>query len=108
MTSPLRQGKDGPTLALRVTPKSSRDAVTGLHVAADGAVALAVRVTAPPDKGKANQAVIALLARTFRLPKSAFTLIAGETGRNKVVFVAGNLPDLEAVIAPYRNLTDQT
>jgi uncharacterized protein (TIGR00251 family) len=107
VTSPLRQGRDGVTLALRVTPKSSRDAVTGLHVAADGTAALALKVTAPPDKGKANKAVIALLAETFGLPKSAFTLLSGETDRNKVVFVAGNLPDLEAVITSYRNLTDR-
>jgi uncharacterized protein len=103
VTSPFRQTRDGVTLAVRVTPKSSRNAVTGLYAGADGAVALAVKVTAPPDKGKANKAVINVLAKTFHLPKSAFSLVSGETDRQKVVSVAGNLPDLEAVIAPYRN-----
>ena len=103
MTSPFRQTRDGVLLAVRVTPKSSRNEVTGLHTAADGAVSLAVKVTAPPDKGKANKAMIEVLAKTFRLPKSALTLVSGETDRHKVVSVAGNLPDLEAVIAPYRN-----
>ncbi len=93
-------------LTLRVTPKASRDDVTGFHTAADGTVSLAIKVTAPPDKGKANKAVIAVLAKAFRLPKSAFALLSGETSRHKVVSVAGNLPELEAKLLPYRNLSD--
>jgi uncharacterized protein len=103
VTSPFRQTRDGVTLAVRVTPKSSRNDVTGLYAGAEGAVWLAVKVTAPPDKGKANKAVIEVLAKTFGLPKSAFTLVSGETDRQKVVSVAGNLAELEALIAPYRN-----
>ena len=49
MTSPLRPGKGGLLLTVRVTPKSSRDEVAGLHLASDGAVSLAVKVTAVPD-----------------------------------------------------------
>ena len=99
MTSPLRPGKGGLLLAVRVTPKASRDEVTGLHVASDGAVSLAVKVTAVPDKGKANKAVIETLSRACRLPKSAFTLVSGETDRNKTVLVTGNPVELEALIA---------
>jgi len=105
VTTPFRQTRDGVWLAVRVTPKSSRNAVTGLHTAADGAVSLAVKVSAPPDKGKANRAVIAVLAAAFNLPKSAFAIVSGEADRNKVVSVAGNLAELEAVIATYRNPT---
>lgn len=104
--SPLRASRDGVALSLRVTPKASRDEVTGLYTAADGAVSLAVKVTAPPDKGKANKAVIAVLAKALRLPKSAFALVSGETSRHKVVSVAGNLPELEAKLLPYRNPSD--
>jgi uncharacterized protein len=104
VTGPFRQHRDGIVLAVRVTPKSSRNEVAGLYTAADGQVSLAVKVSAPPDKGKANRAVIEVLAEAFRLPKSAFTIVSGETDRHKVVSVAGNLPELEAVIAPYRNL----
>ena len=70
--------------------QASRDEVTGLHTAADGAVSLAVKVTAAPDKGRANKAVIETLARASRLPKSAFTLVSGETDRNKTLLVTGN------------------
>ena len=99
MTSPLRPGRGGLLLAVRVTPKSSRDEVTGLHIASDGAVSLAVKVTAVPDKGKANKAVIETLAKACRLPKSAFELVSGETERNKTLLVTGNPAELEALIA---------
>lgn len=105
MRGPLRPSPDGALIAVRVTPKSSRNEVTGIHAAADGALSLAVKVSAPPDKGKANKAVIAVLAEAFGLPKSAFTIHSGETGRNKVVTVAGNLTELEAVVSHHRNQT---
>lgn len=103
MTSPLRAGRDGPLLACRVTPKSSCDAVTGLHVAADGAVSLAVKVTAPPDKGKANRAVIETVAKAAGMPKSSLRLIAGETDRHKTLLVTGNPAGIEALIADMLN-----
>jgi uncharacterized protein (TIGR00251 family) len=90
-------------VAVRVTPKSSRDAVTGLHTAADGAVSLAVRVTAAPEKGRANAAVIALLARASGLSKSAFALVSGETERCKTILVTGNPATFEAWMASIVN-----
>jgi uncharacterized protein (TIGR00251 family) len=99
VTSPLRPGKGGLLLSLRVTPRSSRDEVTGIHVAPDGTVSLAVKVTAVPDKGKANKAVIETLSRACRLPKSAFTLVVGHSDRNKTLLVTGNPAELEAFIA---------
>ncbi|SKA00980.1 hypothetical protein SAMN02745126_03114 [Enhydrobacter aerosaccus] len=51
---------------------------------------LKAAVTTPPEDGKANAAVIALLAEAWRLPKSAFTVIKGATGRNKTIGVAGD------------------
>ena len=49
VTSPLRPGKGGLLLSVRVTPRSSRDEVSGLHTASDGTVSLAVKVTGWPD-----------------------------------------------------------
>lgn len=95
----LRRGKDGPLLAIRATPKSSRDEVAGIHRAADGSVALAVKVTAPPDKGKANKAVIEAVAKAAGVAKSSFSLVSGETSRDKVLLVTGNWPAVEAWIA---------
>jgi uncharacterized protein len=96
---PLRPGRGGVLLGVRVTPKASRDEVTGVYIAADGTVSLAVKVTAVPDKGKANRAVIAVIAKAARLPKSALSLVSGGTERNKVLLVTGNPAGLEALIA---------
>jgi uncharacterized protein (TIGR00251 family) len=76
-------------LALKVTPKASRSALTGW--AGD---TLRVAVTAAPDKGKANAAVIALLAEALGLAKSRLHIVRGETQAHKLVEVEG-LSDAE-------------
>jgi len=81
---------DGLRLFLRVTPGAGREAVTGLQPDADGRLRLKISVTTVAEGGKANKAVIALLAKTWRLPKSSFTLLAGDTSRLKTVLLAGD------------------
>lgn len=63
-----------------------------------------VRVSAPPDLGKANRAMIAALARAGGLPGSAFSLAAGETGRNRTILVTGNPAAVEAWMAEIVNV----
>jgi uncharacterized protein len=85
---------EGATLALRVQPKAKRNAVLG---ARDGA--LRVSVTAPPEDGRANDAVLALLREELGLTRSQLTLLSGQTNRNKVVLVRGVTPEqLEALV----------
>ena len=79
----LRRGPSGVTVDLRVQPRARRAALE----AADGA--LKAQVTAPPEDGKANAAVIALLAGEWRLPKSSFDVIKGQTARAKTIRVTG-------------------
>ncbi len=98
MTRPYRKVRDGILLDVRVTPKSAATRLAGLHTAADGAVSLAVKVTAPPDKGKANAAVIAVLAEAFDQPKSTLSLVSGEAGRRKTVHISGHPDGLAARI----------
>ena len=62
----------------------------------DGLV-LKVAVTSPPDKGRANEAVMALLAKAFAVAKREVTLISGATDRRKVFHLQGNPEDLAAV-----------
>ncbi|MCB2107485.1 MAG: DUF167 domain-containing protein [Rhodobacteraceae bacterium] len=85
----FRADAQGLTLALRVTPKSSRNAITGVMDLPDGQ-ALKVAVTAAPDKGEANAAVCALLAKTFSVAKGAVNVITGATDRHKKVHVGGD------------------
>lgn len=89
---------------MRVTPNASQNAITGLAARADGSEALGVKVTAPPDKGRANHAVILLIAKALGLPKSALAITAGHTGRNKTLTIttqaSGLAPVLDALAGP--------
>lgn len=72
-------------VAVRVTPRSSRDAIEG----ADDSGTLRVRVTAAPADGAANKALLHLLARTLGVPRGAVTLLSGATSRHKRLRVEG-------------------
>jgi uncharacterized protein len=74
----------GVTIELRAQPRARRCLLSG---AAHGTLKAAV--TAPAEDGKANKAVIELLAAEWRLPKSAFEVMRGAAARDKVVSIAG-------------------
>jgi uncharacterized protein YggU (UPF0235/DUF167 family) len=76
-------------LSVRVTPKGGRDAVEGWSRDADGRPLLKLRVAAAASDGAANAAVIALLAKTLGLPKSALRIAAGDTARVKRLEIDG-------------------
>jgi uncharacterized protein (TIGR00251 family) len=69
---------------LRVSPGAARAGIVGRH-----GDAWKVRVAAPPEGGRANEAVVRLLADTLSVPREAVTLIAGHGARDKVVKLAG-------------------
>ncbi len=71
-------------LTLQVVPRSSRDAITGWQ-----GEALKVKVTAAPEDGRANAAVVALLAKELNVPKAAITLESGHASRNKRLRITG-------------------
>lgn len=76
-------------LAVRVTPKGGRDGLDGWALDAEGRPYLKVRVSAPPSDGAANAAVLALLAKTLKRPKSALSIVSGETARLKLIEIDG-------------------
>lgn len=69
---------------MRASPGAKRDCLAGEH-----AGALKVAVSAPPDKGKANDAIIALLSQVLQLPKSNISLVSGATSRQKKFLIEG-------------------
>ena len=71
-------------LAVHVTPKSGQDEVVGWRGSE-----LSVRVTAPPDAGKANAAVCKAIATALRVPKTAVRIVRGATSRHKVLEIEG-------------------
>jgi uncharacterized protein YggU (UPF0235/DUF167 family) len=100
--SPFAAATGGVRVRIRVTPRASANRLAGLVAEVDGGVALKVLVTAVAEGGRANEAVLALLARQWRLPKRDLTLVVGAADRRKTILVAGNpaqlLPLLEAGI----------
>lgn len=80
----MTAGTDRVTLEVRVTPRSNRNVV---EVASPGH--LRVRVTVAPEAGKANAAVLKLLAKKLGIPKSRMTIIRGLTNRDKVISIGG-------------------
>ena len=73
---------------IRVSPRASKNAIDGVR---DGR--LVVKVTAPPVDAAANEAVVALLADEFDIPKRQITIVMGATGRSNTVELAGVTAD---------------
>ena len=86
----------GVRVQIRLTPKASRDRVDGLAPEADGGMVLKASVTAVPEDGKANAALIKLLSKEWRLPKSTMEIVQGATDRRKVLFITGEPGDILA------------
>jgi uncharacterized protein (TIGR00251 family) len=81
---------DGVRLALRLTPRAARNGVDGIVSDADGRPLLKLRLVAPPVEGAANEALIAFLAKTLSLRKADIAIRSGETGRIKILHLAGD------------------
>ncbi len=96
---PVISRNDGVTVAIRLTPGASANRIDGLASLEEGGTALRARVTAAPENGKANAALIRLLAKAWKLPKTRLTVTAGAKHRRKTVHVAGDpkilLPQLQ-------------
>jgi hypothetical protein len=86
-------------IEVRLTPRAACDRVDGIARDAAGHQYLAVRVTAAPVDGAANTALIDLLARRWRLPKSAFDLVKGDSARLKRLCVTAAPDRLKPVLA---------
>jgi len=84
----------GIRLRLKVAPKAKRNAIGDWLDEPDGGKALKVAVTAAPEDGKANAAVIALLAKEWGVEKSAISVVAGATDRRKLVEIRGPSAEL--------------
>jgi uncharacterized protein len=91
---PFAVARDGMRLAIRLVPKSATSRILGL---VDGALKVAVH--AAPEDGKANDALLRLLAQSLRLPRRDLTLAMGATQRKKLVHIAGDPARLAPLLA---------
>lgn len=76
--------KDGVILNLRIAPNSSKNEI----IFAEGV--LKVKITTQPVDGKANKALVEYLSKTFKIPKSSFEIIKGETSKDKTILIKCN------------------
>ncbi|MFZ5717887.1 MAG: DUF167 family protein [Pseudomonadota bacterium] len=76
-------------MTVRVTPRGGRDAVEGWAADEAGRPVLKLRVAAAATEGAANAAVIALVAKALRVPKSAIRIAAGASARVKRLEIDG-------------------
>ena len=83
------------TITVKLTPGAKQNKVIGWEEDLFGNRTLKVQVTTIPKKGKANKALIALLSKHWKVPKSSITIIRGETSRIKILEIISdkNLPD---------------
>jgi len=79
----LHDGKKGAAIAVRVTPRASKNQI--VEVQSDGTVK--IHITAPAEDGKANDELIIFLAEILRVPKGRIDIVAGASGRDKLIAV---------------------
>lgn len=91
---PWRAAGGAVVVRVRVTPKSSKDAIEGIEETADGP-ALKARVRAVPSEGEANTAVERLLADWLGVPKRSVSVTAGGKSRVKSLTVSGDAALIE-------------
>jgi uncharacterized protein (TIGR00251 family) len=96
---PWRATDDGVLLAVRLSPRASRDAIEGITVDAAGRPLLKVRLTAPPVEGKANAALVAFLANILEVKKADITICSGQSGRTKMLLLTGDNASLISRLA---------
>ena len=72
-------------ISVKLTPKASSDRIGEIRKLSNGEEQLAIYVTAPPDRGKANEALLRLLATHFGLAASRLKIVRGHASRNKLI-----------------------
>ena len=100
--SPFRAVEGGVRVRVRLSPRASRARCLGLVADPAGGVALKIAVPAAPVDGAANAALIRFLADSWRLPKTAITLVAGAADRQKTLMVEGAAAPLLAHLDAWR------
>jgi len=86
---PLRLANDGLRVAIRLSPRAKGDRLLAI-AAVEGGRVVKASATAPAERGRANEALLQLLARAWHLRRGDLSIITGSTSRNKAVRVAGD------------------
>ena len=90
MAGPFAPTAGGLSVRLRLTPSGRANRIDGVAAEADGASHFKAQVTAAPEKGKANQALVKMLAKEWGVAKSDIEVVQGQTARNKTLLIRGD------------------
>lgn len=93
---PYRRTPDGVQLAVRLTPRGGKARFDGLARDANDAAFVRARVGAPPVDGRANRALVRLIARALDVPASRCEIVSGAKARQKIVRITGASAELAA------------
>ncbi len=88
--APLKTDSEDIRFAVRLTPRRGRDALEGWQTDSAGREFLKARVRAPADEGKANAALVELLAKWLDVPRTSIAIMRGKKARLKIIGVQGN------------------
>ena len=93
----LHNTPDGCILPVRVHPGARKNDITGVH---DGA--LKISLTTPPTDGRANDALIAFIAKRLHTPRARITLVTGATSRTKTLRItAKSAAEIQAALSEF-------
>ena len=85
----MEQIAEGVKIHVKVIPKAKNNVIENWPSIQNLADEIRIRVTAPPEKGQANKAVIELLSKNLNIGKSSVILLSGDTSRNKTFLLKG-------------------
>ena len=91
--------RSGLSVTIRLSPRARSDRLLGIIATAEGGRAVKASVTAPAQDGRANEALLQLLSRAWRLPRRDLSIVVGAASRNKIVHVAGDPDELIAKLS---------
>ncbi|MAZ04674.1 MAG: YggU family protein [Sneathiella sp.] len=94
----LRRGDGGVLLDIRLTPNAAHNRVEGVIIDGEGRPRLKIKVTAIPENGKANSALVKLMSKSTKRGKGDFEIISGKLDRNKTLLIKGDPVPVEAEI----------
>ncbi|UUX49655.1 DUF167 family protein [Nisaea acidiphila] len=100
---PFETVPEGVRLRLRLTPNAARDRIGGVALDAEQVAWLTATVTAAPENGRANKALIKLLSKSWKVPKSSIEVTSGATQRRKHLLIAGDGAALAAKLNDWLN-----
>ena len=91
---PFQMNRDGVRVRVRLSPGARQNGVIGVKPDENNVPWLTSTVTAVPENGRANRALLRMLARQWRVARSSIVIVSGQTARQKVLLVRGNPENL--------------